>query len=503
MSTDLQRGADIARYYKDLIDYPPSLVPYNTQSLHVLIERCKKGLSPEDAFIIGSLAGPLSSKGWEIVKQGCFYFPEDNGPHYNTRKEWWYLACNFNIPGHDKPMSILMIFTRAGTVPPYMRRGGQDGKDAQVVFIQTYVTIPSKNEHYSFRYHTSGDSVTMESNPFELSIDKTEEPSFSMNSISRDSVFPMNVTIKDTGSKMDIYLNLNTSNKPDWFPQGNNGCAPCISGMGYRYYSMPNISVQGNVKVGSNDFVQLKGGSAWFDHQWGARMNPLGYPTNYYLRALSNISQYFSNPQRNIRWNWFCLHLDNDTEITTALIPAPEQNNKGPFDLTNTTLLDSKIKKLQRKDLQDGQVRYTGFATSPTGTTYPLGWELNFPNEDIKLTLTPSIDNQFGYSGDNSEFMGAGVVIVGTKDGKKISGSGFVECMSYESDHDFITNSLQSLDYTTDKLSSIIEDFYPMKPGGGLFALSLLIVFLPVMLIILIVVFMILIIQMNTVRSAR
>ena len=85
MSTDLQRGADIARYYKDLIDYPPSLVPYNTQSLHVLIERCKKGLSPEDAFIIGSLAGPLSSKGWEIVKQGCFYFPEDNGPHYNTR----------------------------------------------------------------------------------------------------------------------------------------------------------------------------------------------------------------------------------------------------------------------------------------------------------------------------------------------------------------------------------------------------------------------------------
>lgn len=489
MSTDLQRGTDIARYYQDLLDNPPSLVSYNPDALKTLIERARKGLSPEDVFTVGSLAGPLSSKGWDIVEHESFYFPEDNGPHYDIRKEWWYISCTFDVPGQN-PLSLLIIFTRRGTVPAYMRRAGQDGKNSQVVFLQTYVTIPSKNDHYSFRSWADGNSTTMKSSPFELSTPEN----FSIKSVSGDSLFPIDIVIKND-SKMDIHITLTSPNNPSWFPQGNNGCAPCISGMGYRYYSSPNITAQGTVTVESNSFNNLKG-SAWMDHNWESRVNPLGYTKNYYLRAFRNIGQFFTTPRINIRWNWFFVRLDNGTEITSALIPAPDQNTKEDFDLTNTTMVYDNDKNIKREDIS-GQVNYVGFIKSPTGTTYPLGWNLSFPSEDLNITLTPTVANQFCYSGDNAEFIGAGVVVDGTKDGKKISGTGFVKCIHYESDHEFINNSLKSLDYTSDKINDIIQSFYPVKPNGWLFALSLFIAILPLLLIILVIVFMVLIIQMN------
>lgn len=489
MSTDLQRGTDIARYYQDLLENPPSMVSYNPDALKILIERAKKGLSPEDAFTIGTLAGPISSKGWDIVQHEPFYFPEDNGPHYDIRKEWWYIICSFDVTGHKNPLSVLIVFTRRGTVPSYMRRAGQDGKDSQVVCLQTYVTIPSKDDHYSFRYYTDGNSATMKSKPFELSTPDT----FYIKSVSDDSIFPMDISIK-YGSKIDIHITLTSSNNPTWFPQGNNGCAPCISGIGYRYYSSPNIIAQGSIKVESNTFDKIKG-SAWIDHNWESRINPLGYTKNYYLRSLSNISQFIGTPKINIRWNWFFVRLDNDTEITSALIPAPDQNTKDKFDLTKSILLYN-FENMKRKNIP-GHVNYTSFIKSPTGTTYPIGWHLYFPSEDISITLTPTVTNQFCYAEDNSEFMGAGVVVDGTKDGKKITGTGFVKCIHYESDHEFINNSLKSLDYTSDKINDVIQSFYPVKPNGWLFAFSLFIAILPLLLIILVTVFMVLIIQMN------
>ena len=489
---DLQRGLDIARYYQDLIDHPPALVPYNQNALKILVDRCKKGVTPEEAFIAASLAGPLSSKGWENVKQEYFSFPADNGPHLNIRREWWYFACNLQIPGESKPLSVLFVIIRRGTVPAYMRRSGQEVNDAQVVFSQAYVTLPSNNKHYFSRYYTSGKNTVMTSSPFNISASNN----LYMKSLGRDSVFPMNVVINDPSAGIDIQLALSTTNSPDWFPQGNGGCAPCISGLGYRYYSWPNITVHGSVNLTGQTFPSLKG-VGWLDHQWGARMNPLGYLSNYYMRALNNIT-ITSNPRINIRWNWFFFHLDNCTEITTALLPAPEasQDNKGPFDLSNTTLIDSGQKKLVKRSIK-GTMEYTEFHRSPTGTLYPSGWKLRFPGEDLVLTLTPTIQDQYGYSDDNAEFIEAGVVITGKKGDKDITGTGFAECIAYQTDHDFIKNSLNTLGYSNQDISKITPEFYPVKPGGGLFALSLFIVVLPFILIALVLVFCVMLIQMN------
>ena len=490
MSSDLQRGTDIARYYQDLLDNPPSLISYNPDAIKTLIERAKKGLSPKDVFALSSLAGPLSSKGWETVEHESFYFPEDNGPHYDFRTESWSINCNFYIPGHKNPITVLFIFTRKGTVPGYMRRSGQHGKDSQVVFSQTYVTIPSKNHHYSFSSYSDGNSVTMNSKPFEIST----PGNFSIKSESADSLFPMDIVLKND-SNMDMHINLTSPTNPPSFAQGNNGCAPCISGVGYRYYSCPNIVAQGSVKVESNTFDKITG-TAWMDHDWESRINPLGYTKNYYLRAFRNVGQFFTTPRINIKWNSFFIRLDNNTEITSAIMPAPDKNTKDNFDLTTTIMVYNDGKKINKKEIY-GQVNYIGFMKSPTGTTYPIGWNLSFPDEDLNIRITPTVTNQFCYSGDNAEFMGAGIVLNGTKDGKNVSGTGFVKCMNYESDEEFINNSLKSLDYTSEHINDIDQYFYPVKPNGWLFSLSLFITVLPLLLIILVIVFMVLIIQMN------
>lgn len=490
---DTQRGLDMARYYQDLLDHPPALVPYNPFPLQELIKRCRKGVSPQDAFVIGSLAGPLSSKGWEMVESNKFNFPHDNGPHYNIRKEWWSLSCNLDVPNQIDPISLLFVIVRRGTIPAYMRRTGQSGKDSQVVFSQAYVTIPQKKTHYSSRHYFNGKDTIMNSKPFNISASSN----LYMRSDYDDSVFPMNIAIRDTDSKMDIKLALSTTNNPNWFPQGSNGCAPCISGMGYRYYSWPIISVQGTIKVDTISYSDIKG-VGWLDHQWGARMNPLGYFSSYYLRGFNNISAMFNTPKLNIRWNWFFFHLDDNTEITTALLPAPEpnENNKGPFNLTHTAILDIGNKKLIKKNIS-GSLIYQKFGISHTGTLYPLEWQIHFPTENMYLIITPTIPNQFGNSDDNSEFLEAGVLVSGTRNGKRVTGTGFAECIAYQSDHDFINTSLLELGYSVDDVKNIVSEFYPVKPGGGLFVLSLFIVLLPIFLITLIIFFSVMIIQMN------
>jgi predicted secreted hydrolase len=474
--SDIQRGLDIANYYQDILDNPVPLVPFNRNALELLKERCKQGMSAENVFSMSGLAGPQSSKGWDTVETGDFNFPVDHGPHYGIRGEWWYLASNFWVTGLDKPISILFVIARNGVLPPYMLKN-QDPKDVQVVTGILNVTLPDKQKHYKEQVFVDGKFVTMSHSPFYVN---AGSPDISFRSDTNGSIFPMTVTIKINTS--EIVLNLKTSTIPDYFAQGINGCAPCVSGLGFRYYSWPNISATANILIDGNQYTSSNG-SAWMDHQWESHMMPLGYLDNYYLRAVENVAQYIQNkPRISNPWNWFFFQLNDNTQITTALLPAPDiETGKGPYKLTITSILDSNNNTLKRKDV-DATVTYHDWIKGPSGTIYPIGWTINLPSENMILFLTPTLQDQFT-GANGGEFYEGGITITGTKNGKDVTGVGFAEMFAYLSSTKTIDAFLKSLNFSSNNIQTHRNDFMPVRPNIWIFIISILIVLSPLFIL--------------------
>ena len=489
MTTDQQRGNNMARYYQDLIDNPVFLVQPTTDALKELVSISKKGLTPSQLLGIAGIAGPQSSKGWNWVEKGNFYFPGDNGPHYDIRNEWWYLASNWDAqdvtdPEHpiplQKPISVLSVILRRGTIPHYMRKG-ESGHTSQVVNGQLSVTIPGAEvEHFHESQAVAGDDSVMNSSPFYI----TAGENWYFKADNPGSPFPMTAYVKVGNA--EITMKLHTVNEPDWFYEGDNGCAPCIYGLGYRYYSWPNIFGQLTMSVGNKKYSATTG-QAWMDHKWGSAMNPLGYVNNTYLRALSLVQTKFSKdePSSNTRWNWFFFQLNDNTQITSALLPAPKvpESGKGPFKLTNTTIIDSSGIKPIIKNIK-GTVTYNDWIIQ-NGTTYALGWSLEFPEIKLKLLLTPTVNAQFGGSGSGDEYYEGGVMITGTKDGNPIKGIGFAEMIAYQSDDDQIKNVLQLLNSNAD-----INIFKAKRPnliltiGAILYLLTPILIFISLIIMV-------------------
>ena len=134
---------------------------------------------------------------------------------------------------------------------------------------------------------------------------------------------------------------------------------------GSYYYSRTAMTAAGTVTVG--DRTLAVDGSAWFDHQWG---------------------DFISVGAGG--WDWFAINLDDGTDITLSLVRAAD----GSYPLVYGTLVDA-TGGTRRLGAGDFTVEQTGSWTSPdTGATWPAGWTVTLPGQDIVVTLEPSVAHQ-------------------------------------------------------------------------------------------------------------
>jgi predicted secreted hydrolase len=108
-------------------------------------------------------------------------------------------------------------------------------------------------------------------------------------------------------------------------------------------------------------------GTAWFDHQWGDFISVGGGG-----------------------WDWFAVNLDDGTDLTVSLV----RDVDGSYPLIYGTLVDANglVTNLGRSDFT---VEVTDQWTSPvTAATYPAGWTVELPAEDLTIRLTPTVAAQ-------------------------------------------------------------------------------------------------------------
>jgi predicted secreted hydrolase len=134
---------------------------------------------------------------------------------------------------------------------------------------------------------------------------------------------------------------------------------------GSYYYSWPRMAASGTLEYAGRTLAV--DGTAWFDHQWG----------DFIAVGAGG-------------WDWFAINLDDGTDLTISQVRAAD----GTYPLVYGTLVepDGSVRHVSGEDVS---VTATGEWTSPrTGATYPAGWSIEVPDEELLIELTPTVADQ-------------------------------------------------------------------------------------------------------------
>jgi predicted secreted hydrolase len=169
------------------------------------------------------------------------------------------------------------------------------------------------------------------------------------------------------------------------------------------YYSDPRLETEGRVSVGGKQLSVT--GTSWMDREWSTS-------------ALSNEQS---------GWDWFALQLSDNTELMFYQLRRKDGqrdgNSSGAYIRADNT-------KLSLKD-HDVTIKSVDSWKSPhSAITYPSRWRLSVPSQSLELEIVPLIkDQELNVS---YRYWEGAVKVTGTKEGRVISGLGYVELSGYK-----------------------------------------------------------------------
>jgi predicted secreted hydrolase len=110
-------------------------------------------------------------------------------------------------------------------------------------------------------------------------------------------------------------------------------------------------------------------GISWMDHEFGS--NQL--------------------TSQQVGWDWFCIQLENDVEVMVYLM----RKDDGTFDHNSSGTVVHADGASTHIRSNEFSVTATGKWTSPkSGGTYPMGWIIRIPGQDMELKITPAVEDQ-------------------------------------------------------------------------------------------------------------
>ncbi len=311
-------------------------------------------------------------------------FPNDEGRHnLITHMEWWYAVMHVEGKKTKNKYSVLVSHF-----------------NNQIRFFT--ITNRSTNKH------TSGTTLgVLNSAKGHLDLRHRTIYGTDLFKSKRDSnqnLIPFNYQIKTHYKKMLIDVELSARKRP-LMVQGDGYVDIGTSGNSW-YYSLTRLDVVG--KISYDGIEEEVIGMAWMDHQWGP-----------FIVSPIEIGNLFES------YEWFCLQLDDGTDIMISNIfdrdnNLPQTPEYGGIDIsrpdgTSTTVYDKEF------------IRTNYWQDPKSGKFMSMGWNLNIPSEGIKLVLSPFTKNQMVNLPLGGSFWEGALQVSGTINGKNIKGKGFGE----------------------------------------------------------------------------
>ena len=343
---------------------------------------------------IGSVLSNDATGFARAYKPQAFLFPNDHGPHNQFRSEWWYFTGNLKNP-QGRQFGYELTFFRFA-LKPDLPESKSAWRSNQMYMAHLTLTDVEANRFYTDeRFSRAGNDLAGASNKsyqvwlYDWSA-KTEG----------EIDFPLRLHANSNGFAIDLLL---TSPK-GYVRQGDQGLSQKSPepGNASYYYSYPRLETNGTVSVGGKPFSVT--GTSWMDREWSTS-------------ALSNEQS---------GWDWFSLQLSDNTELMFYQLRRKDgqhdRNSSGSYITADNS-------KIALKDLDATITPLDSWKSPHSQITYPSRWRLSVPSQALELEIVPLINDQ--ELNVSYRYWEGAVKVTGTKQGKPISGQGYVELAGY------------------------------------------------------------------------
>lgn len=329
-------------------------------------------------------------------------FPKDHGMHPGYQIEWWYYTGNLKSE-NDRRFGFQLTFFRYQLHPPGKQAHGP-AKPSAWRSNQLYIGHAALSDLDGGKYmHTE------ESGRDALGIAGAEQNNgittvFLKKWSARIASDQHHLKVESDDFAFDLTI------KPMKPPVLHGKTGYSLKGESPEqsscYYSLTRLATSGTVSINGKNFKV--NGLSWMDQEFSSE--PLD-------KAAEG-------------WDWFSLQLDDGTEL---MIYRIRMKTGGANPASSATFVDLTGEKKHYLS-KDYQVVLLDTWKSPhTDAVYPSRWQVNVLPLGMELLITPNLADQEMHTPESMglTYWEGSVSITGKKEGKPITGSGYVELTGY------------------------------------------------------------------------
>ena len=347
-------------------------------------------------------AGPASpaSSAALVVPGYTFQFPRDHFGHPEFESEWWYYTGNlFTRSGRHFGFE-LTFFRRSRSVdaePP-------TAWDLDQVYLAHFTITDTQAERFVVdeRLNRAGPGIA----GADAGMRRVWNGNWSAEWRPGDEVRPAQVL---TAMNRNAALRLVLKPGKPVVVHGRAGVSRKVAGNPAavsHYLSFTRMAASGTVVVEGEEFEVT--GRAWMDHEF--------------------FSDYLT--EHKVGWDWMSVQLDDGADLMLFGIRDAE-GGYGPD--TFGTFVDAEG---DAHPIAPGGVTFRPgrrWRSEATGAEYPVQWQVDVPDFDLRLDVCPRLDAQEVFTGDGilPAYWEGAVRYTGEREGRPVAGIGYLEMTGY------------------------------------------------------------------------
>jgi predicted secreted hydrolase len=357
--------------------------------------------APATTLRLEELLGGTDTLHARAVEPRTFRFPEDHGPHPEFRTEWWYFTGNVTATD-GRELAYHLTFFRSALVDSasFLAAGGESAWRARHAYMAHFAVSDITDRRFAAAQRFDRDALGLagaQAQPFRVWLGDWSAAAVRP---ADDAIFPLRLQAADGDVVLDLTLD---EGKPPVL-QGDRGFSrkgPEPGNASY-YYSQTRMPTRGTIRVGGR--THDVAGASWLDREW----------------STSVLSPDLEG------WDWMSLQLADSTELMVYRLRRHD-GSASPFSAA--TFIDAAGSATSLASDAFSMVPLRTWRSDLDGTAYPVAWRVNVPGLGLELDVDAAFDGQ---ELDLAVRYWEGAVRVGgMRDGRRVTGRGFLEMTGY------------------------------------------------------------------------
>ncbi len=342
-------------------------------------------------------AAQAPTPGWEEARSGYTYeFPRDHAAHPEFKIEWWYYTGNLDA-ADGRRFGYQVTFFRVGVDPAPANPSRWAVRDIYMTHVA--VSDPGGRRYrYAERLNRAGPGIAG------AATDRyhvwNDDWTASLDADGRHVI-----RLVEGGLGVDLLLD---EGKPPTI-NGRNGISQkgAQDGNASHYYSLTRMPTRGTIVIDGERVAVT--GLSWMDREFGTS---------------------FLEPDQQ-GWDWFSIQLSDGSDLMIYQL----RRGDGSRDLHSSGTLTRADGRIVALSAADFSLTAAGpvFRSPASGATYPIGWQIEIPGEQLSLAVTtPLADQELNTAASTGVTYWEGAIDVqGEARGRPVTGRGYLEMTGY------------------------------------------------------------------------